>query len=109
MKTAGRKWSGFVVLGLTLLALGIFVRDRLGIDVEPDQQSARTPDLADQISLDIAQVLQALDDSRAHDANIVEEARRGDLVEDSAADVRAQRIAGKCAAVIAKIDALHTK
>jgi len=36
MKTAGRKWSGFVVLGLTLLALGIFVRDRLGIELDPE-------------------------------------------------------------------------
>jgi uncharacterized membrane protein YdjX (TVP38/TMEM64 family) len=36
MKTAGRKWSGFVVLGLTLLALGFFVRDRLGIELDPE-------------------------------------------------------------------------
>lgn len=36
MNKTGRKWMGFVILGLSLLALGIFVRDRLGIDLDPE-------------------------------------------------------------------------
>jgi len=35
MATNWRKWGGVVVFGLGLLFLGIFVRDRLGIDLEP--------------------------------------------------------------------------
>jgi len=35
MATNWRKWGGLIVFGLALLFLGIFVRDRLGIDLEP--------------------------------------------------------------------------
>jgi len=35
MATNWRKWGGLIVFGLSLLFLGIFVRDQLGIDLEP--------------------------------------------------------------------------
>ncbi|MCS5637196.1 MAG: VTT domain-containing protein [Myxococcota bacterium] len=35
MATNWRKWGGLIAFGLGLLFLGIFVRDRLGIDLEP--------------------------------------------------------------------------
>lgn len=35
MKTSHRKWIGLTGVGLGLLALGIFVRGRLGIDLDP--------------------------------------------------------------------------